>query len=46
MIDFLAGNREKAISFLQSEYADPRFHTHTMSIAVKVGGYEFQSQRK
>ncbi len=32
MIDFLAGNREKSINFLQSEDADAKSHTHTLGI--------------
>ncbi|MBD2776285.1 hypothetical protein [Iningainema tapete] len=32
MIDFLAGNREKAIAFLQSEDADAQSHAHTLGI--------------
>ncbi|ALF56416.1 hypothetical protein ACX27_16245 [Nostoc piscinale CENA21] len=32
MMDFLAGNREKAIAFLQSEDADPQLHQHTLGI--------------
>ncbi|MBD2299561.1 hypothetical protein [Nostoc sp. FACHB-190] len=32
MMDFLAGNREKAIAFLQSEDADRQLHAHTLGI--------------
>ncbi|GAA6620195.1 hypothetical protein NUACC26_060110 [Scytonema sp. NUACC26] len=37
MIDFLAGNREKAISFLQSEDADSKSHAHTLGIDFYSG---------
>ncbi|WP_460203354.1 hypothetical protein [Scytonema sp. NUACC21] len=37
MIDFLAGNREKAISFLQSEDADTKSHAHTLGIDFYSG---------
>ncbi|MCJ8280331.1 MAG: hypothetical protein MJK14_10595, partial [Rivularia sp. ALOHA_DT_140] len=32
MIDFLGGNREKSIAFLQSEDADAKSHPHTLGI--------------
>ncbi|MDF5728416.1 MAG: hypothetical protein PUP92_10345 [Rhizonema sp. PD38] len=37
MIDFLAGNREKAIAFLQSEDADASSHAHTLGIDFYSG---------
>ncbi|KYC42964.1 hypothetical protein WA1_12720 [Scytonema hofmannii PCC 7110] len=37
MIGFLAGNREKAISFLQSEDADAKSHAHTLGIDFYSG---------
>jgi hypothetical protein len=37
MIDFLAGNREKAIAFLQSEDADAKSHAHTLGIDFYSG---------
>jgi len=37
MIDFLAGNREKAITFLQSEDADAKSHAHTLGIDFYSG---------
>ena len=32
MIDFLGGNREKSIAFLQAEDADAKSHSHTLGI--------------
>lgn len=37
MIDFLAGNQQKAISFLQSEDADAKSHVHTLGIDFYSG---------
>ncbi|KAF3890949.1 MULTISPECIES: hypothetical protein [Nostocales] len=37
MIDFLAGNQKKAISFLQSEDADAKSHAHTLGIDFYSG---------
>ncbi|BAY45098.1 hypothetical protein SAMD00079811_27000 [Scytonema sp. HK-05] len=37
MIDFLAGNQQKAISFLQSEDADAKSHLHTLGIDFYSG---------
>jgi hypothetical protein len=37
MIDFLGGNREKAIAFLQSEDADAKSHAHTLGIDFYSG---------
>jgi hypothetical protein len=37
MIDFLAGNREKAIAFLQSEDADADRNAHTLEIDFYSG---------
>nr|WP_225895693.1 hypothetical protein [Dendronalium phyllosphericum] len=37
MIDFLAGNREKAIAFLQSEDADAQKNAHTLGIDFYSG---------
>ncbi len=35
-MDFLAGNREKAIAFLQSEDADAQRNAHTLGIVFRV----------
>ncbi len=37
MIDFLAGNQQKALAFLQSEDADATSHTHTLGIDFYSG---------
>lgn len=37
MIDFLTGNQQKAISFLQSEDADAKSHVHTLGIDLYSG---------
>ncbi|MEC4816887.1 MAG: hypothetical protein SAK29_26995 [Scytonema sp. PMC 1069.18] len=37
MLDFLAGNREKVIAFLQSEDADAKSHAHTLGIDFYSG---------
>ncbi len=37
MIDFLAGNRQKAIAFLQSEDAEAKSHAHTLGIDFYSG---------
>jgi hypothetical protein len=37
MIDFLAGNREKAIAFLESEDAEAQSHAHTLGIDFYSG---------
>ncbi|MEI2583063.1 hypothetical protein [Scytonema sp. PRP1] len=43
MIDFLAANQQKSISFLQSEDADAKSHAHTLGIDL-YSGFTLKSQ--